>query len=536
MTEELAFARKASGLVRGISMTDAFTMGLMFVVPIYTTWYAIQVGLGLFSGANIIIGMIIAFVTFAIPAVFVWSTLSASMPRSGGEYIYNSRILFPSIAMGASFCMIVGQLYWNMYEGTWMANPAAQLLAGFTGWQGLGTFASSKGGMIFFGCLTWVLAFLLVAFGLRVFRRIAVWLMIGGIILTGFFGVIIAFCSKASFIHNWNVAAAHYHSLPYNQFLVAVQKASGSTMPSTWNWHDTAAFAVTGVFQFFIYAYAMNYVSGEVKRPDKSLLLSNAMAVGVAFVLGMIAFVALYHAVAFKFLSATAYSDLFGGVKGYNLPYSSSYMAISFLAAGGNRVVGVLIGLTWIVCTITLCAIILTVMQRVMFAWGMDRMGPKEFTSIGSRFGAPWRMYAFIAGLSMVLTIVYILWLSNALSGLVASGMMVVSVFSVTAISAILLPYRKRARGIWDSSPYRRWMIGKVPVVTIAGVIYLGYLVVLIYFSFLDVKTRDTTGKKLILFGVVWIIGMLWFYGWRWWNQRRHGIDAALTYRALPPE
>ena len=33
--------------------------------------------------------------------------------------------------------------------------------------------------------------------------------------------------------------------------------------------------------------------------------------------------------------------------------------------------------------------------------------------------------------------------------------MQFVSVFLITGISALLFPYRKNVRGIWESSPYR---------------------------------------------------------------------------------
>ena len=46
MPEELAYARKASGLVRGLSTFDAVSMGLMLILPIYEIWFGLQVGMG----------------------------------------------------------------------------------------------------------------------------------------------------------------------------------------------------------------------------------------------------------------------------------------------------------------------------------------------------------------------------------------------------------------------------------------------------------------------------------------------------------
>ena len=55
MPEELAFARKASGLVRGLSFWDTFGIGLAVIQPIYAIWYSMQVGVGLFRGGNLLI-------------------------------------------------------------------------------------------------------------------------------------------------------------------------------------------------------------------------------------------------------------------------------------------------------------------------------------------------------------------------------------------------------------------------------------------------------------------------------------------------
>ena len=74
--------------------------------------------------------------------------------------------------------------------------------------------------------------------------------------------------------------------------------------------------------------------------------------------------------------------------------------------------------------------------------------------------------------------------------------MQLVSVFGLTAISAIILPYRKKVAHIWDASPFSQWKVLGVPVLTIAGVVYLAYIVALFYFAFLDAHTRDVTGKK----------------------------------------
>ena len=75
-----------------------------------------------------------------------------------------------------------------------------------------------------------------------------------------------------------------------------------------------------------------------------------------------------------------------------------------------------------------------------------------------------------------------------------------------------------------------------IPVLAIGGVVYLGYIIALLYFSFLAPHTRDITGKKGIILVAVWVIGICWYLVWKY-VSRRQGVNVSeLTYRELPPE
>ena len=145
------------------------------------------------------------------------------------------------------------------------------------------------------------------------------------------------------------------------------------------------------------------------------------------------------------------------------------------------------------------------------------------------------KLYLFYTCVLIVGTAMYVLWLSNAFAGLAAAGMQLVSVFGITAISAILLPYRKKVKNIWDSSPYRTWKVAGIPLLTIAGVVYLGYILVLLYFAFFAPQTRDITGKNTILFVAAWAAGIIWYFFWKA-RSKSSGVDVSITYGELPPE
>jgi amino acid transporter len=534
MTQEFAYARKASGLVRGLSFWDAFGILLAFLTPIYGIWYVIEVGLTLFPAANLLIAIAISAVTLGWSSPIVWGVLGGSMPRSGGEYIYNSRIINPAVALGASFAAILAQFYWNLFNASLIAVPSLAILGQYLGWSGLANFATSKHGGVILSMVGIGMAYLILAFGMHIFHRLSVYVifaMLGGVAILD---AALTFSSKAKFAATWNAQAAKYHSVTFDHF-VAAAHAAGAATPKTWTWSDSLG-ATAGVFMLVIWAFGVAYVGGEVKRPDKTIMKAQIAAMAAPIVLCVWAVTALSRIVPFDFLRAAAYQDFAAATKGYSLPYSTSYMSLAFLASGANRVIGLVAGLTFLITAFWLVVVNLLMCQRAMFAWGMDRMGPKWFTSINSRTGSPVGMLAFVAGISAFLSIAYWYLFPSVLSGLFASGMQLVSVFAVTAISAIIFPFRKRAAHIWAASPFNRWKILGAPVITIAGIVYLGYVIALLYFAFFDPKTTDITGKKFYLMIVAWALGIAWYYFWRHRSAQK-GVDVdTMTYGELPPE
>lgn len=534
MPEELTYVRKASGLTRGLSAYDAFGVGLFFILPTYVIWWMVMSGLGLFPGANLWITIALTVVLLGVPSAIVWGVLGGSMPRSGGDYVYNTRILSPAFGMVASMGMMLGQAYWNIYQATFITQPSLQMIGQFMGWHSLITFSTSKWGTFVCAAGVYVIAFCFVAFGLRIYKMFQRPLLAITLATTAIAFLALLFTSKAEFVNHFNSAAATYHSLNYSAFINAAQKAHGSAFPSSWNWSDTIG-AVTATFLLIMYGYVSAYVGGEVKRPSRSILVANWASGMVTVILALICLFGLYHVAKSRFLIAASYSAMSGPVKGYNVPWDTSINGLIFYGTGFNRVIGVMFALTWLLTTISIMAVIILCQQRVLFAWGMDRMGPKWFCEVSNRWASPIKGYLLVAGFSLACTIAYILWLQSNLAGLVGSGMALVTLFLITGVSATIFPYRKKVRQIWLSSPYAKWKIAGVPVVTIAGIVYVAFDLVLIYYAYLDKKTGDSSAKSLITFAAIWAIGLAWYFFWK--NRaKRRDVSIDLVFGELPPE
>jgi basic amino acid/polyamine antiporter, APA family len=534
MADDLTFARKASGLVRGLSTLDAFGIGIMITMPLFTIWQMIYLGYGLFPGGEIIIAIIISVVLIGVSSPIVWGMLGGTMPRSGGEYVFNSRILHPSIATGASMAQFFAGFYWQFLISTCFAVPGLSLLFTMLGWDSAATWVFGKWGTFTVATAIIILSFLTIAWGMRIYKAIQkpmIVLAIGGPIVLC---IAMTIASHGDFVSYWNKISAQYGSVDYSHFVAAVGAGYGRPVPATWNWSETFGL-MSGVFVLFVYNYFIVYVGGEIKKPQRSIFGANVFTIVVSAVIGLWTCIALIHLVGEQWLRAAGMNELVGGVPGYKLPYSSSYMVLSWVASQGNWFVAVCAFLGMAAVIYLEVTLSVMGMGRIMFAWGMDRMGPKWFTDVNARIGAPLKNYVFGLIVMLTGTALYVLWFTSALTGLAATGMQLVSVFLITGISAIVLPNRKKLRGIWDSSPFKSWTIAGIPVLTISGVIYVVYISAMVYYAFIDSRSRDVTGKNMITFAVAWAVGIVWWVFWRQWNARA-GIDTSLAYGELPPD
>ena len=532
--EQMVFARKASGLVRGLSMWDAFLVGFLDQGLLPSMVVICSLGVGVYTGGNIIIAVLLSTLFCAIGFPIVWGVLGGSMPRSGGEYIYNSRIIHPIIGIAESFGNAWIWVMWIYVLAPWVADPGLAMVAQFTGWQGLADFTTNTWGIFVVATIANLVSFVLVAFGLKIFARAQRVVMAVGISGTIVLCVVLSLYGKQDFVHQWNELAAQYDSLDYNAFLAGVEKLNGESMPTTWNWFDSLGVMVASSWAF-AYAYCVCFIAGEVKRPDKTIMLANLWAVLVPGVFCLWMAIGLYHAVDFNFLSAAFWYDNSGEtLEGYNLPFSTNVIDLVYILHPSG-VLGFLYGIAYIAFGLWWVALGYLAAPRIMFAWGMDRMGPKWFTDVNPRFASPLKNNVTVLVLGEILIAVYVFWTNSPIQGLAITGLEVVTVFGVTAIAALIFPYRKKVRGIWDSSPYRNWKILGMPVVTLGAAVDLVYLGILFTFFFLMPDLRSLQIGAILFYAGVWTAGVIWYFVWKHRNETA-GLDISLTYGELPPE
>jgi len=223
VSEELAYARKASGLVRGLSMMDAFAVGFMNQGLTPSIWVVVSLGLGTFLGGNLIYAAIISAVLAGIGFPLVWGILGGSMPRSGGEYVYNSRIIHPVYGIAQSFGDAAIWLMWLYVLAPLAVSPGLDTTFNYLGWTRAANWIDSPTWHTFFiASIFNVIGFFFVVFGIKIFAKVQKIVMFFGIGGCAVIGIVLTITSRSAFESKWNAAALANHGPTYHAFIAQV--------------------------------------------------------------------------------------------------------------------------------------------------------------------------------------------------------------------------------------------------------------------------------------------------------------------------
>ncbi len=526
------FARRASGLVREATLLDTVLFGIMNNGAAVSVWYYLTCAPYMYPGVNHAITFILAVILVIFGFCMVWGILGAAMPRSGGEYVYNTRIIHPAIGTAVSLAnagFVMTAWIWVLTP--WIIDPGLSILAGAMGLPPE-TFSWALEPATAFALCTIInfIGFLVVVFGLRVFfwiQRIFIgWSLVAVVIAA----IIFSMTPHSVFVSTWNHYAHIYNSLTWEETLKAVNKVF--PIPKTWRL-DSSVYALLPLSWGVVYGYVISFIGGEVKSPRRNIFIGQVLNALVMLVLTAWVTFAEEAMVGWDGLHALAWIDN-EGLEGYNFPWPPTFLNIASMLTGLNPWLGAFLGLAFIWADFMWIPFSYIAFSRDLFAWGMDRVGPMWFVDINPRFHSPVKLLftEFILG---EIGLVWYILNPTILAGFSVEVMQLVSVFGITSISAIIFPFRKKVKHIWDASPHKEWKIGPIPYCTIAGILSLILVVILVW---ADIVAGAMAVLNTIWFPIyvgVWILGVVWYYAFKWYRAKE-GIDITLAYKELAPE
>ena len=532
----MGYVRKVSGLTKEASFIDAFALGFMNNAMIWNYWVQSSWGLYLFPGADLIWSSVLAMIWCMAGIGLVYGILGGSMPRSGGEYIYLSRIFNPGVGLVISFLnALFVPMAWLWTLPPTYAHPGISAIFGLVNMPEKSASFFDPQVVFIVSTISILYGFLVIGIGgLKVYKiNQRIIFTVSMLILIAILGVG-APHSNQEFIQAWNAASKQYSSLGYYELINAV-KATGFPVSATINWWDTIALATTVCSWWAAYGFIISFIGGEIKRPQRNIILAQTLSVLVPGIGMILVALMMYNTFGREFTVAAAYIDNMGGLQGYAMPWTPIYYTIASIFTS-NTTLLVFMGLGLILCSILWMPMQYICTTRALFAWSMDGLGPTWFSEIHSRTHSPLKVaiLTFIGAELGLIGYLYVPAIGHILGGLGVTLGQFILTFSTVAIGCMIFPYLRKVRSVWETSPHN-WKLGPIPLATIAGIIMLSYLWVGVFFFIKSPALAPAWEIWLPMYAVVLIAGIIWYYVYKW-KARKKGIDIALLSTTLPPE
>jgi amino acid transporter len=489
----------------------------------------------LFPGANIFLILIVG-TGFAVFNGLVYSLLAGAMPRSGGEYVYNGRVLHPAIGFMANWGFTWSQFLGIGIYTQWSVNYALAVslatLGHALGSQGLlnaGIYIEQPLPSFIFGTLVLISVVLVQLAGMRFLRRfLNVFFVVAtiGTLITLF--VFLA-NSREEFIAAFNTFMSSSTGFE-NAYSGIIQLAKDNGWSAVTPSFGAVLLALPlGYWVYIGFTYSA-YVGGEVKEPSKTQNWGILGSLAFGFILYMIIMGAYYATVGTEFNNAAAYLE-------YNTDASPLpvFGVLNFFAGVmmTNPILIILMGISFFLWYYLLLFVMVTICVRNMFAWSFDQVMPISLTKVTDKTRVPWMATVVVALLAWVL-----LWASifTPLFDFIFNYIAIFAIaFWITSFAAMLLPYRKPE--LFESAPdmVKRRVFG-VPLITIAGVINFVLFSIILYSSFTLPAFAGPVGPTAIAFVLgIYIVGVIIYYVAAS-IRRQQGVDLDLLYTEIPPE
>ena len=534
------FAREATGLIRRLGFFDQFIISISIVNITGGYVFTMIAAPYFFPGAN----MIAVFILGAIPAfafVVTYSIFSASMPRSGGDYVWSGRILGPRFAsILAVIMLIAGSIYGPAFN-FWLVDAfglaqlflAWGLVTGNASLVSLGTTISTPPWGYIISLLVIVVVLLIGLFGTEVYRKMnrysfAFYTITAILFLAGILSI-----NTATYNASFDAAMSSFN-VTHSQVqgaITANPQLVGFSLPSTILAIVPLGFLTYSGFNF------NTYLSGETK--DVSNTMPKALLLAT-----LVTLVAL--AIITYFVSATLGANFVSGISYlYNTGALSSVPVeptINFLVALGLPAwLGVVINLNIAFGFFFVALSYTMTFSRILFAMAFDRLVPSRIADVNDKFGSPHYALIVIGIISFVFTTTW--WYAGLVFGYFNGTFALDVGYLIPGLAALLFPFIKKDlydRTVNSLGGWFKLKIAGLPLLSIGGLAILliwgfglySLLNPTISYTYLGSALPFALGTTFTLI----IVGLIIFEVSRRYHLKKDEFDIGLAYKEIPPE
>jgi len=515
---------------------NILTMGVIF--PWVYLWAPTA-----FQGSNLVLGILFAFL-FELPIALAYVWLATALPRSGGDYVFQSRVFGGGFGFTVVFAFfVVWILQWVALSGWLMATLGLAptfiglgVTTGIDAFTDFGTWAASSNGIIIISVLNALLALILLVTGFKNYVRFQFVMWYAILISFGIVLLLFLFTSPETAHAKLDAFASDVDGV--TGFFAAASAAAADAgvnfNPPFWLFGTlmVAPIAWTSL-QWATYSVEQG---GEIKnahvfRNQLFIMVGSLIAVAGALILLALA---MQKGIGSEGV-LVASSGYWYGVPEATI--GGNFMFPNLMAMGltGSWIIVLAIGVGFILNAFQIVCNCYIGTTRIMVAQGLDGLLPDWFARVSPRWKTP--VNAHIAYFLAALPVIWgynkvSSWTRWTLGVTFANG----AVMVLSALAAALLPYR--AKALYEASPGAKYRIGNTPTVTLVGILGFllgGFMVV----SFLFVKdlglafSNDALPYWIVIgtaaFGLVVYLIMKSV-------QRSKGIKVEYAFREIPPE
>jgi basic amino acid/polyamine antiporter, APA family len=549
--ESTLFLRKATGLVRSWSVFDAFIYAF-FSINLVTLGLYIISQMWFFEG-----GLIPALILSAIiilTEVVVYAGLIAVMPRAGGDYVWQSRIL----GGGVGFVLAVTGWWFILWLWTPIyADMLRQIffvpLLGIVGAQDAALWFAWDPTAYFIVCvLTIVFVTAVIALGMKTYARVqkfCFWIGNAGLLVVCLF---LLFGNNAAFKAGLEANATTMFGAAPGVYdaTVAAGQAAGAATP-LFGGSLVAIFLLMPYLTFFnLWPNWGATLYGEVKGADdfKRNFWGMALALIVTTIMAIVFYLLVDKTIGWDFLNNAnaAYWNYRWGFTTDAPPLNVwPYPAMLAMFLTSSPILQFIVILAMSMWFFGWAGTVFLSSTRVIFAAAFDRLLPERVASVDPRTRTPIWALVLMIGPGLIVSALYVWNIFNFASLTLASTLVIAVTFLGSTIAAIVLPYTKK--DLYEASPIAKYKVAGVPLITICGVIFAAFLLFLLYEWLLDPNAlygigwsinengvKNTT--SLIYMGVMYLLALAIYLSARYYRRTKEGIDLGLIYKEIPVE
>jgi basic amino acid/polyamine antiporter, APA family len=529
------FLRKATGLVRGWNVRDTIIYAVLATNFVTLGIYEFTFAQPPFPKGQLITAVIISGIWVSF-LVIAYTGLIVTIPRAGGDYVWQTRILgsglgFVMAATGWWFILWL----WAPIYGNILAVQLFEPLWATLKWtwpNGGAAWFGTNNGIFVVTLITIALAGVLVSIGMAGYAKVQRWCFIGGMI--GFLVVValLLFNSHATFVSSFNQEAQNLFGVhnAYAATNAAAVKAGYTTNALGFGPLGPSMLLIPYMMFFLLWPNWGATLYGEIRGASDFRRVFTGMFAGlwITVILTVIFLLLVYKTIGWDF-----YQNI--NSLSYNLTPQFGIWPYPFMFAGwlvhntAFQVVLILVLSLWFfgwVGTLFLSS------TRVIFAAAFDRVLPDRAAEVSEKRKVPF--YSLILMLLPAVGLAAIYSYSTTFRTYTLDAVLVIAVtYLFSSIAVVILPWRKP--DLWRASPASKVKVLGVPIVPVSGVITIGLLGFCLYEWLFNNLYYVNNNSSLIYMGAMYVLAIVVFIVARL-IRRRQGIDLGLINKEIPVE